>query len=192
MASVPYCTRRIFSAISSTCFTASAIKTTSVLQSNQNDGHRENRRGLVLLRKEPRRVIPEISTTATQLQQRRNSSSSSKSPSMTAEAAGRKASKLASEAMKRKNRLQQLLRAVDHVVDDDDDNCDNDDSSGNKSISMATLLSHAGIEVYREGTSCSSSNGAGFRENVPMSPPLHTATTYTRPADGIYKDGYVL
>jgi len=106
---------------------------------------------------------------------------------MTAEEAGRKAAKLASEAIEQKNRLQQLLRAVDHVVDYDD-NCDNDDSSGNSNTSMATLLSHAGIEVCRGGTS-SSSNGAGLRENVPMSPPLHTATTYTRPADGIYKDG---
>mmetsp|Transcript_14457 Transcript_14457/g.29792 ORF Transcript_14457/g.29792 Transcript_14457/m.29792 type:complete len:418 (-) Transcript_14457:69-1322(-) len=194
MTSASYCSRRISSGLSRTFFIVSAIKTTSVLPNVKNDGlaaaavmqHRENQRGLVLLRKQPRRVTPEAATTATQHQQRRNSSSST-SPPMTAEEAGRKAAKLASEAIEQKNRLQQLLRAVDHVVDYDD-NCDNDDSSGNSNTSMATLLSHAGIEVCRGGTS-SSSNGAGLRENVPMSPPLHTATTYTRPADGIYKDG---
>jgi cystathionine gamma-synthase len=42
---------------------------------------------------------------------------------------------------------------------------------------MASLLSHAGME----------SNGS--IKNIPMAPPLHTATTYTRPADGIYKEG---
>eukprot|EP00536_Pseudo-nitzschia_multiseries_P014047 jgi/Psemu1/245849/estExt_Genewise1.C_6510007 len=42
---------------------------------------------------------------------------------------------------------------------------------------MATLLSHAGIDASKH------------RDNIPMSPPLHTATTYTRPADGIYKEG---
>ncbi|OEU11611.1 cystathionine gamma-synthase [Fragilariopsis cylindrus CCMP1102] len=47
---------------------------------------------------------------------------------------------------------------------------------------MATILSHAGITT----TSCD--NSGEERENHPMSPPLHTATTYTRPPDGIYKD----
>lgn len=40
---------------------------------------------------------------------------------------------------------------------------------------MDTLLSHAGVD---EGM-----------DNAPMSPPLSLATTYTRPTDGIYRDG---
>jgi cystathionine gamma-synthase len=38
-------------------------------------------------------------------------------------------------------------------------------------ISISTLLAHAGIEN---------------EPNAPMSPPLHLATTHTRPADGLY------
>lgn len=45
----------------------------------------------------------------------------------------------------------------------------NSDSSSSPSIS--TLLAHAGIKNTH---------------NAPMSPPLHLATTHTRPADGIY------
>lgn len=41
---------------------------------------------------------------------------------------------------------------------------------------METLLSHSGMETNLE--------------NIPMAPPLHLATTYTRPADGIYREGY--
>lgn len=41
--------------------------------------------------------------------------------------------------------------------------------------SVATLLSHAGIQAGQH--------------NAPQSPPLHTATTYTRPPDGMYRDG---
>ncbi|KAI2513815.1 Cys/Met metabolism PLP-dependent enzyme [Fragilaria crotonensis] len=40
--------------------------------------------------------------------------------------------------------------------------------------SMATILSHAGVD--------------GTVANAPMSPPLSLATTYTRPPDGIYLD----
>ena len=39
--------------------------------------------------------------------------------------------------------------------------------------SPATLLAHAGMEKI---------------PNAPMAPPLHVATTYTRPADGSYRD----
>jgi hypothetical protein len=42
-------------------------------------------------------------------------------------------------------------------------------------LQLSTILPHAGIEV--------------MGENVPMAPPLHTSTTYTRPVDGIYKEG---
>lgn len=38
-------------------------------------------------------------------------------------------------------------------------------------LSMATSLAHAGVSS---------------RDNAPMAPPLHLATTYTRPADGVY------
>jgi hypothetical protein len=43
------------------------------------------------------------------------------------------------------------------------------------SKALATILSHAGTDKI----------GA----NIPMAPPLHTATTYTRPPDGNYQ-GY--
>ena len=39
---------------------------------------------------------------------------------------------------------------------------------------MNTLLAHAGVE-------------GGGQRNAPMSPPLHMATTYTRPAAGPYR-----
>jgi hypothetical protein len=100
----------------------------------------------------------------------------SSSTTMTKEEAGRKAAQLATSVAgvvgdRQRRRLLQL--------DDDDD--DDDDSKDNTTrIAMATTLSHAGIT-----TSC---DGGGERENHPMSPPLHTATTYTRPPDGIYKD----
>ncbi|KAG7360138.1 cystathionine gamma-synthase [Nitzschia inconspicua] len=40
---------------------------------------------------------------------------------------------------------------------------------------IATILSHSGMDAKGD--------------NIPMAPPLHVATTYTRPADGIYRDG---
>lgn len=115
---------------------------------------------------------------------RRCLSPSSSTP-LTAAEAGRKAAKLASAKLERENRLQQLLREVDHVAEEREDG-----SFVNKnSTNMATLLSHAGIQV--DSNTSSSSSRLKRKENVPMSPPLHTATTYTRPADGIYKEGYV-
>jgi hypothetical protein len=48
---------------------------------------------------------------------------------------------------------------------------------------MSTVLAHAGI------SDCVDGEGNNGSDNIPMAPPLHTATTYTRPADGIYKDG---
>lgn len=39
---------------------------------------------------------------------------------------------------------------------------------------LATSVAHAGIQDIA---------------NAPMAPPIHVATTYTRPADGIYRDG---
>jgi len=46
-------------------------------------------------------------------------------------------------------------------------------SKNNDPHSLPTLLAHAGMESYH---------------NAPMSPPLHLATTHTRPPDGIYLD----
>ena len=46
-------------------------------------------------------------------------------------------------------------------------------SKNNDSQTLPTLLAHAGMESYH---------------NAPMSPPLHLATTHTRPPDGIYLD----
>ena len=96
---------------------------------------------------------------------------------MTKEEAGRKAAQLATSVAgavddRQRRRLLQL--------DDYDDNSKDNATR----IAMATMLSHAGI------TTTSSCDGGGEerRENHPMSPPLHTATTYTRPPDGIYKD----
>jgi len=94
---------------------------------------------------------------------------------MTTEEAGRRAFERSAEAVVRKQRLEQLLQAVDHTDDDENEN-DIREETASTSTNLATLLAHAGIE-------------SGDRENVPMSPPLHTATTYTRPPDGIYKDG---
>ena len=96
------------------------------------------------------------------------SSDSSKS-SLTVEEAGRRAFDCSNADSGRKQRLERLLSAVDHV---DDSTGGNPKSSGSN---LATLLAHAGIES--RGT-----------ENFPMAPPLHTATTYTRPPDGIYKE----
>jgi cystathionine gamma-synthase len=45
---------------------------------------------------------------------------------------------------------------------------------GTNKTSLDTLLAHAGLSKTA---------------NAPMSPPLHMATTYTRPADGPYKEG---
>jgi cystathionine beta-lyase/cystathionine gamma-synthase len=42
-----------------------------------------------------------------------------------------------------------------------------------ESQSLSTLLAHAGMEKI---------------PNAPMAPPLHLATTYTRPSDGLYRD----
>jgi hypothetical protein len=58
-------------------------------------------------------------------------------------------------------------------------------NNGPHQLQLSTILSHAGIEVEmgEDNTKIG---------NIPMAPPLHTATTYTRPADGIYKTGYVL
>jgi molecular chaperone GrpE (heat shock protein) len=94
---------------------------------------------------------------------------------MTTEEAGRRAFERSAEAVVRKQRLEQLLQAVDHTDDDENENGFREETAST-TTNLATLLAHAGIE-------------SGDRENVPMSPPLHTATTYTRPPDGIYKDG---
>lgn len=96
-------------------------------------------------------------------------SSDSSISSLTVEEAGRRAFDRSNADSVRKERLDRLLNAVDHV----------DESTGGLTRSpgsnLATLLAHAGIES--RGT-----------ENFPMAPPLHTATTYTRPPDGIYKE----
>ena len=82
------------------------------------------------------------------------------------EEAGRRAFERSNAGSVRNERLERLLNAVEHQ----------DESSPEATGSnLATLLAHAGIES--KGT-----------ENFPMAPPLHTATTYTRPPDGIYKD----
>ena len=90
-------------------------------------------------------------------------------PGLSAEEAGRRASDRAdADDLRRRNeRLRRLADAADRVGDD----------GGERS--PATLLAHAGIEA----------GGVSSPENFPMSPPLHTATTYTRPPDGIYKEG---
>ncbi len=92
--------------------------------------------------------------------------------SLTMEEAGRRAFDRANTESTRKEKIGRLLQAVDCV--------ENDDSSEAFSASknLATLLAHAGIE-------------SGGSENFPMSPPLHTATTYTRPPDSVYKEGLV-
>ena len=96
------------------------------------------------------------------------SSDSSKS-SLTVEEAGRRAFDRSNAGSARNERLERLLNVVDHI---DESNGGATRSSGGN---LATLLAHAGIES--RGT-----------ENFPMAPPLHTATTYTRPPDGIYKE----
>ena len=113
-----------------------------------------------------------------------SSDSSASSPSMTKEEAGRKAFDRSNAAIMRNERLERLLQVVDHTEGGDEVGDVNDNENGNGTqhtthrvtSSLATLLAHAGIESMG-------------KENVPMSPPLHTATTYTRPPDGIYKDG---
>ena len=84
------------------------------------------------------------------------------------EEAGRSAFNRVTADNSRKERLDRLLQAVDHV---DEEGSASEEASPN----LATLLAHAGIE-----------RGS---ENFPMAPPLHTATTYTRPPDSIYKEG---
>jgi hypothetical protein len=64
-------------------------------------------------------------------------------------------------------------RAAEIVAERQVDNTSNNDNNNN---TIATILSHAGTD--KGGT------------NIPMAPPLHTATTYTRPPDGDYH-GYV-
>ncbi len=86
------------------------------------------------------------------------------------EEAGRRAFDRANEDNSRKERLDMLLQAVDYV---DEEESVSEEASPN--TNLATLLAHAGIE-----------RGS---ENFPMAPPLHTATTYTRPPDSIYKEG---
>mmetsp|Transcript_26012 Transcript_26012/g.36680 ORF Transcript_26012/g.36680 Transcript_26012/m.36680 type:complete len:481 (+) Transcript_26012:58-1500(+) len=49
------------------------------------------------------------------------------------------------------------------------------EKSGTNLAGIGTLLSHAGVQTSQT--------------NAPLSPPLHLATTYTRPADGPYHDG---
>lgn len=113
-----------------------------------------------------------------------SSDSTVSSPSMTKEEAGRKAFDRSNAIIMRNERLERLLQAVDHTEGGDEVGAENrnDNANGTQhttprvTSSLATLLAHAGIESMG-------------KENVPMSPPLHTATTYTRPPDGIYKDG---
>ena len=80
---------------------------------------------------------------------------------LTAEHAGRRASEMATDLLRNQQQQQQP------VFDDENS------TVVNKKIS--TLLSHAGI--------------VDSQDNSPQAPPIHVATTYTRPADGIYKEG---
>ena len=48
---------------------------------------------------------------------------------------------------------------------------------------MGTVLAHAGVF---SSTHTNTNDDASHYHNIPMSPPLHMATTYTRPADGEY------
>jgi cystathionine gamma-synthase len=74
-------------------------------------------------------------------------SSSSPPESLTPEAAGREANRLAA------------LR-YEH-------------SAAKTTSMMSTRVAHAGVQSF---------------ENAPMAPPIHMATTYTRPVDGLYRD----
>ncbi|KAL7497520.1 hypothetical protein ACHAWT_005533 [Skeletonema menzelii] len=56
-------------------------------------------------------------------------------------------------------------------------NLDNTKNCNESTLSLSTLLSHAGL---------SSTDGMG---NAPLSPPLDMATTFERPADGNYGEG---
>jgi cystathionine gamma-synthase len=51
--------------------------------------------------------------------------------------------------------------------------------------SMETILSHSGIV---QSFDSSTDDTAVVRRNEPLAPPLHLATTYTRPSDGQYRD----
>lgn len=51
-------------------------------------------------------------------------------------------------------------------------------ASAQRSISLDTVLAHAGVVV----------DETLLHRNAPLSPPLHLATTYVRPADGNYRD----
>lgn len=96
---------------------------------------------------------------------------------MTAEEAGRKSYDHSVASIMRKDRLRKLLEAIEHVEGDESVSIGGTTTTSASTTSLATLLAHAGIE------------SGGMTENFPMSPPLHTATTYTRPPDGIYKEG---
>ena len=91
------------------------------------------------------------------------------------EEAGRRAFDRSTADNMRKEKLQRLLQAVDHVDESNDETSAVAVAAATPSRNLGTLLAHAGIEL-------------GGTENFPMSPPLHTATTYTRPPDGIYKE----
>ncbi len=58
-------------------------------------------------------------------------------------------------------------------------------SSPNAAVHIDTLLAHAGL---LDSAKTDAVGGGGIR-NVPMSPPLHVATTYTREPDGTYNNG---
>lgn len=62
--------------------------------------------------------------------------------------------------------------------------------SGHTSISMESVLAHAGVVVQLDDDdNVISSRSSSSTNNAAMSPALHFATTYTRPADGPYRDG---
>ena len=184
MTRVSYYCRRFSGVVVRAHCTASSSRTSYVHENDKIDFAmskcQKNRRRPELRRCQA--VVSSVASATRQQQQRRCASSISSKISMTAEEAGRKASQLALEAMEQKNR--------NHVVDNhSDDHNRNSQGSDNGNIiaktSVATILSHAGIEICHEG----SIEMVGTSKNFPMSPPLHTATTYTRPPDGIYKDG---
>mmetsp|Transcript_16949 Transcript_16949/g.36811 ORF Transcript_16949/g.36811 Transcript_16949/m.36811 type:complete len:526 (-) Transcript_16949:29-1606(-) len=62
-----------------------------------------------------------------------------------------------------------------------------------RSISPSTVLSHAGLPLTHgkssfDDDSANVNTSISSRRNIPLSPPLHLATTYSRPASGKYDD----
>jgi len=75
-------------------------------------------------------------------------------------------------------------------------NNDNNHNNNNNNIHMETILSHAGLssnqqtenETETENKKNNQNNGhnQNQNQNEPLSPPLHLASTYERPPDGVY------